>query len=394
MTDFTYHSPTKIIFGKTSLRQVGAESRLCGSKALVVYGQGAVVRTGVYQRVVDSLSEAGVEVVPFGGIQPNPRLSLVEEGAALCRSQRIPLVLAVGGGSAIDTAKAIAVAAALPEGIDFWDHCFLQWRQASDALAVGVVLTIPASGSETSDACVITNEATGEKRIASAPAMIPRFAILDPETTYTLPPYQTACGACDILSHLQERYFTPARFNDLSDRLLEAAMGHVIQNAPCVLREPAEYRWRAELMWAGTLAHNALFDRGRDGGDWASHMIEHALSARYDIAHGAGLAIIIPAWMKYVFPSCIDRFTQYATRVWHIDLPLDDPATVVLAAIERLEQFYRGLGLPIRLSDAGLAISDRDLEEMASSVATEEFKVGGILPLGPDDVLKILRLAL
>lgn len=393
MIDFTYYSPTKILFGKSSLDQVGAQARLLGDKALVVYGQGAVVRTGVYQKVVDSLAGAGVEAVPFGGVRPNPRLSLVEEGVALCRSSGIPMVIAVGGGSAIDTAKAIAVAARLPEGTDFWDYCFLQWRQPSEGLAVGVVLTIPASGSETSDACVITNETTGEKRIASAPAMIPAFAILDPETTYTLPPYQTACGACDILAHLQERYFTVAQFNDLSDRLLEAAMGHVIQNAPRVLQEPSEYRWRAELMWAGTLAHNPLFDRGRDGGDWASHMIEHALSARYDIAHGAGLAIIIPAWMKYVFPSCIDRFVQYAVRVWHIDLPLDDPETVVLAAIDQLEQFYRRLGLPVRLSEAGLSASDDELSQMAASVATEEFKVGGILPLGPGDVLDILRLA-
>lgn len=394
MTDFTYYSPTKILFGTSSLGQVGVEARRYGDRALVVYGQGAVVRTGVYQKVVDSLSEAGVEVVPFGGVRPNPRLALVEEGAALCRSSQIPLVLAVGGGSAIDTAKAIAVAATLPDGVDFWEYCFLQWQQPSEGLAIGVVLTIPASGSETSDACVISNEATSEKRIASAPAMLPAFAILDPETTYTLPPYQTACGACDILAHIQERYFTAEQFNDLSDRLLEAAMGHVIQNAPRVLREPTEYRWRAELMWAGTLAHNALFDRGRNGGDWASHMIEHALSARYDIAHGAGLSIIIPAWMKHVFPSCIDRFVQYAVRVWHIDLPLDDPDTVVLAAIDQLEQFYRRLGLPVRLSEAGLSVSETDLEQMAASVATDEFKVGGILLLGPADVLKILRLAL
>lgn len=393
MIDFTYYSPTRIIFGKTSLRQVGEQARQYGDKALVVYGQGSVVRTGIYQQVVDSLQAAGVEAVSFGGVQPNPRLTLVKEGISLCRSHRIPLVIAVGGGSAIDTAKAIAVGTPLPDSIDFWEHCFHQWQQPLDALAIGVVLTIPASGSETSDSCVITNERTGEKLIASTSAMLPKFAILDPETTYTLPPYQTACGACDILAHLQERYFTSERDNDLSDRLLEAAMGHIIQNAPRALEEPTEYRWRAEIMWAGTLAHNALFDRGRNGGDWASHMIEHALSARYDIAHGAGLSIIIPAWMKYVFPSCIDRFVQYAVRVWHIDLPLDDPETVVLAAIEQLEQFYRRLGLPVRLSEAGMVVSDSVLSELAVSVATDEFKIGNVMPLGPDDVLKILCLA-
>jgi len=391
MKNFSYSSPTEIVFGKGSLDQIGGQAAKYGTSVLLVYGQGSVVRTGVYDKVVDSLRKAGMKVVPFGGVVPNPRLSLVRNGISLCHSKAVSLVLAVGGGSAIDTAKSIAFGALFPEPEKLWDRCFLRYEQPTKALPLGVVLTIPASGSETSDACVITNEETGQKLIASGPVLVPRFAILDPETTYSLPAYQTACGACDILAHLQERYFTAEQENDLSDRLLEAAMRHVIQNAPFAISSPTEYKWRAELMWAGTLAHNALFDRGRNGGDWASHMIEHGLSARYDIAHGAGLSLIFPAWMKYVFPSHRDRFIQYAIRVWHIELPLDDPDLVIMSAIDQYERFLGSLGLPIRLSEAG--IPETDFTDIANSVANEGFKIGGMEPLGPEDVIQILKLA-
>jgi len=391
MRNFDYSSPTEIVFGKGVLDRVGEQAAVYGENILVVYGRGSAERTGTYKKVVDSLEKAKRNVIPFGGVVPNPRLSFVRDGIELCRGEKVSLVLAVGGGSAIDAAKAIAFGALCPDSEKMWERFFTRYEPPDSALPLGVVLTIPASGSETSDACVITNEETGQKLIASGPALRPRFAVLDPETTCSLPAFQTACGACDILAHLQERYFTAERDNDLSDRLLEAAMRHIIQNAPLALSRPGEYKWRAELMWAGTLAHSTIFDRGRNGGDWGSHMIEHGLSARYDIAHGAGLSVVFPAWMKYVYPSHKDRFVQYATRVWNIELPLEDSDVLVGAAIERYERFLVSLGLPVRLAEAGLP--EIDFEDLAGSVASESFKIGGMEPLGPKDVVEILRLA-
>ncbi len=391
MLNFNYYNPTRIIFGKDTISETGAHSARYGKKVLLHFGGGSIMKNGVYDQVMSSLSKAGLEVVALGGVVPNPRLSLVREGIAVCKRENIDLILAVGGGSVIDSAKAIAFGALLPDTQDVWDDYYMQADyEIREALPLGVVLTIPAAGSESSTGSVVTNEAKGLKRAVNSETIIPRFAIMDPQTNYTLPAYQTACGASDILAHLMERYFTVVKHNDLSDRLLESAMRNVVANAPWALRQPSEYRWRAELMWTGTIAHNNLLDKGRIG-DWASHDIEHELSAAYDIAHGAGLAIVFPAWMKYVYKTDIDRFVQYATRVWDVSLPLDDKESVVMAGIERLEAFYRALGLPVRLTDAGLGAGN--LDKMAKQALIVYPSLGNFQKLGADDIEKILRLA-
>lgn len=392
MREFTYYNPTRILFGKDSIEQVGSQAATYGRKILVHFGGGSIKKNGVYDRVMASLKAAGLELFELGGVVPNPRLSLVREGIAICKKEGIDLILAVGGGSVIDSAKAIGFGARLPDDEDVWDDYYMKSEYViSNAIPLGVVLTIPAAGSESSTGSVITNEEKALKRAVNSETIIARFAVMDPETNYSLPAYQTACGASDILAHLQERYFTMEQHNDLSDRLLESAMRNIIANASLAIKNPSEYRYRAELMWTGTIAHNNLLDRGRVG-DWASHDIEHELSAAYDIAHGAGLAIVFPAWMKYVYTTNIDRFVQYALRVWDISLPLEDKDGIVMAAIERLEAFYRSIDMPIRLSD--LKIGDENLRKMAESALIVSDHVGNFKKLKADDIENIYKLAL
>lgn len=393
MLNFSYWNPTRIIFGKESIADVGQEAAKWGKRVLFHFGGGSIKANGVYDAVTNSLKEAGLEVVYLGGVVPNPHLSLVRQGIALCKKEKIDLVLAVGGGSVIDSAKAIAFGTKLQGNEDVWNDYFMRAQyDIQDALPVGVVLTIPAAGSESSTASVITDEKEGLKRAINSETVIPKFAVMDPETNYSLPNYQTACGATDILAHLQERYFTMVGGNDLSDRLLESCMRNIIANAPLALKNPSEYVYRAELMWTGTIAHNNLLDRGRLG-DWATHDIEHELSALYDIAHGAGLAILFPAWMKYVYKDNIDRFVQYAIRVWDVSLPLEDKDSIVEEAINRLQNFYRRIGMPTSLTEA--KIGKDKLRFMAEkALFGERTHLGNFKKLYVDDVEKIYHLAL
>ncbi|MDD3823796.1 MAG: iron-containing alcohol dehydrogenase [Sphaerochaetaceae bacterium] len=393
MLNFEYYNPTRIVFGKGTIAKTGDMARAYGKNILLHYGGGSIKKNGVYIKVIDSLKAAGVHVTELAGVVPNPRLSLVREGIELCREKQIDMILAVGGGSVIDSAKAIAFGSLLPDGQDVWRDYYLKGEgySISKTLPVGVVLTIPAAGSESSSGSVITDWDTHTKRPVNSETLIPRFAIMDPETNFSLPAYQVACGASDILAHLHERYFTMEKHNDLSDRMLENAMRNVISYAPLALKHPYDYRYRAELMWTGTLAHNNLLDQGRIA-DWASHDIEHELSGLYDIAHGAGLAIVFPAWMKYVYRDNIDRFVQYATRVWSVSLSLDDKDVVVESAIDRLESFYRSLGLPVRLRDAG--IGNEHLKRMAKSAVTGRSHLGNFKKLQAEDIEKILKLAM
>ncbi len=391
MLNFSYYNPTRIIFGKDSISEVGSELKKHSSKVLFHYGSGSIKKNGVYKKVTASLKEAGIEYIELSGVVPNPRLSLVREGIALCKKEKIDFILAVGGGSVIDSAKAIAFGTLLTDK-DVWDDFYMeQGSEVTKALGVGVVLTIPAAGSESSTGSVITNETNNLKRAVNSEALIPLFAIMDPETNYSLPDYQSACGASDILAHLQERYFTSATHNDLSDRLLENAMRNIISYAPLALKHPTDYRYRSELMWTGTIAHNNLLDRGRVG-DWASHDIEHELSGIYDIAHGAGLSIIFPAWMRYVYHENIDRFVQYAIRVWDVSITFDDKDAIVETAIDRLEAFYRSLGLPVHLGDAG--IGPDKIKLMSDNALIGRKGVGNFLTLTSADIEKIFRLAL
>jgi hypothetical protein len=335
MENFTFLSPTKIIFGRGVENQVGDETRVYSKKVLLHYGGGTIKRIGLYDRVVKSLRDAGVEFIELGGVQPNPRLSLVKQGIELCRKHNIDFILAVGGGSVIDSAKAIAVG--VPYEGDVWD--FYSGKEVPEkALPVGVVLTIPAAGSEASKSSVITNEDGWYKRGLNVEIIRPKFAIMNPEITFTLPPYQTACGAADIMAHVMERYFTHQKDVDFTDRLCEATLKTIIKNVPIVLEEPENYQARAEIMWASTIAHNDLLSTGRIG-DWASHAIEHELSGIYDVPHGAGLAVVFPAWMKYVYKEDVDRFVQFATRVWDVEMDFSNPDRTALEGIYRLTQF-------------------------------------------------------
>lgn len=369
--------------------QVGTEVRAYGDKVLLHYGGGSIHRTGLYDRIVASLRRAGVDIVELAGVQPNPRLSLVRQGIQLCRQRGIGFILAVGGGSVIDSAKAIAMG--VPYAGDVWDF-FSGKAELKEALPVGTVLTIPAAGSEASTASVITNEDGWYKRGFNSELIYPRFSILNPELAFTLPKYQMACGASDIMAHIMERYFTNTREVDFTDRLCEATLKTIIQNAPLLAAEPDHYAAWAEVMWAGTVAHNNLLNTGRIG-DWGSHDIEHELSAAYDVAHGAGLAVIFPAWMKYVYHHDLARFAQYAVRVWNVDCSFGSPERTALEGIKRLESFYRSLGLPTRLNE--LQIGEEKLEEMADKcTAGDRQTVGNFVKLQRADVLAIYRLAL
>jgi alcohol dehydrogenase YqhD (iron-dependent ADH family) len=316
-------------FGKETEAQVGLETKKHADKVLLHYGGGSIKQSGLYDIIIQSLKDAGVGYVELSGVQANPRLSLVYEGIKICREEYISFILAVGGGSVIDSAKAISVG--VPYDGDVWDF-YTGQAKVDKALPIGTVLTIPAAGSESSPSSVITNEDGWYKRGLSSEHIRPVFSILNPELTYTLPDYQTACGAADIMAHIMERYFTNVKSVELTDRLCEATLKTMINNVPKVLLNPLSYSARAEIMWAGTIAHNDLLGTGR-AGDWASHDIEHELSAIYDIAHGAGLAIIFPAWMSYVYKQDISRFAQFAARVWDVEYNAFNPEETALKGI-------------------------------------------------------------
>jgi Uncharacterized oxidoreductases, Fe-dependent alcohol dehydrogenase family len=386
MNDFVFQCPTKIIFGKGTENQVGNEVKPYGSKVLLHYGGGSIKKTGLYDKVMKALSEEGIEVFELSGVKPNPRLSMVYEGIKMCRENSIDLILSVGGGSAIDSAKAIALG--VPYDGDVWDF-FTGKAAPKTVLPLGVILTLPATGSEASNSCVITNENGWYKKGLSTDFNRPKFAIMNPELTYTLPPFQTTSGAADIMAHVMERYFTNTPRVDLTDRLCEATLKTIIRNTPKVLMEPENYDARAEIMWAGTIAHNGLLGTGRQE-DWASHMIEHELSGIYDVTHGAGLSVVFPAWMKYVYKTNVNMFVQFANRVWDVEIDLKDPEGTALEGIKRIEEFFKSLGLPTTLD--GLNIPDDRFEEMAKK-CVENGPVGGFKKLYKDDVVNILNLA-
>lgn len=389
MKNFTFQNPAKIIFGKGAENKVGAETAHYSKKILLHYGGESAKKTGLYDRVVNSLKAAGVEFVELGGVLPNPRLSLVYEGIRLCREHGLNFILAVGGGSVIDSAKAIA--AGVPYTGDVWDF-YTGKAIPQEALPIATILTIPAAGSEMSTGTVITREEGWLKRAFNSQHVIPAFSILNPELAFTLPKFQVACGAADIIAHLMERYFTNIEHVELTDRLIEATVKTVVHNVPLVLAQPDNYDAWAEVMWAGTVAHNNLLDTGRIG-DWASHDIEHELSGIYDIAHGAGLAVVFPAWMKYTYRHDVTRFAQFAARIWNVDHNFWSPESTALEGIARHEAFLRSMGLATRLSEMNIG-ADR-LEEMADKcTAGDTHTVGQFVKLGKQDVYNILKLAL
>ena len=385
MNNFQFHNTTKIIFGKGTELQLAEEIKPFTNKILLHYGGGSIKKIGLYDSIRTSLTEAGIEIVELPGAMPNPRLGLVREGIAICKKENIEFILAVGGGSVIDSAKAIA-AGAYYDG-DVWE--LFSGLEIKKALPLGCVLTIPAAGSESSPHSVVTNEDGWYKRAIHSSLLAPKFAIMNPELTFSLPDFQTACGVSDIMAHLMERYFTKVQKVDLTDRLIEATLKSVIRNALIVKDNPNDYDARAEIMWAGTIAHNDLLETGRVG-DWGSHDVEHELSAIYDVAHGAGLSVIFPAWMKYAYSEHISKFVQFFNRVFAVEIDIDSDERTVLEGIKRLENFFREMGLPVTLKELGVA--DDRKGEMANKAA-EEAPLGNLKKLYRDDIYAIYQLA-
>lgn len=388
MDNFHYYAPTYFAFGKGKEQEVGRlVKQFGGSKVLLHYGGGSIKKNGAYDGVVASLQEAGIPFVELSGVQPNPRSGLVYQGIELCRKEGVDFILAVGGGSAIDSAKAIALG--VPYEGDFWDYYCNSWT-VTNALPVGTVLTIAAAGSEGSTGSVITNEENKLKWSAGGDALRPKFSVMNPEFYCTLPPYQTACGITDMIVHILERYFTNTRHVEITDRMCEAVLKGIIQETPKVMANPSNYEARANIMWAGTVAHNNILGVGRQQ-DWASHDIEHELSSWYDCAHGAGLAVICPAWMKYVYRHDIARFAQFAVRVWGCEMDFADPERTALEGISRFEQFLKSLGMPLNFAQLGARESD--IPEMVAHLGLRS-GVGGFVKIEAKDAEAIFRLAL
>lgn len=388
MNNFVFRNQTKIIFGKDVEKDVAKYVQPHARKVLLHYGGGSIKKSGLYNTIVEDLKSAGIMIYELGGVQPNPRLSLVQEGIVICQKYKIDFILAVGGGSVIDSAKAIALGVRY-EG-DVWD-LFEGKPIDHPILKVGVVLTIPAAGSESSTSCVITNEKLKLKKSAGSQKLRPTFSLLNPELTYTLPPYQTACGIADMFCHICERYFTNTQNVDVTDYQSEGVMKAIIENAPLVLANPTDYASRAEIMLAGYVAHNDTLQLGRET-DWASHDLEHELSAIYDIAHGAGLAIIHPAWMKYVYKHDVKRFARFATNVFNIKTNPKNLEATALKGIEALEAFYASLNLATHLSQ--VEIDDSNIETMAKKLVNSYGTVGSFVKVGYDEAVAIYQLAL
>ncbi len=391
MKNFTYQVPTKFVFGRGAENEVGREIRaLGGTKVLIHYGGGSAVRSGLIGRVQAALEAEGIAHVELGGVQPNPRDTLVYQGIELARREGVDFVLAVGGGSAIDSSKAIA------HGIcydgDFWDF-FCRKAQPERTTPFGVVLTMAAAGSESSNSCVITQASTLTKRGLSSELNRPKFAIMNPELAMTLPPYQIACGATDILAHIMERYFTCEKEVDLTDRLCEGAMQAVIRAARIAVRNPQDYDAQAQLMWGSTIAHNDTVGVGRVS-DFGSHQIEHELSALYDVAHGAGLAVVFPAWMRYQMHKDVMRFAQFAVRVYRCDMDFEHPERTALAGIEAHEAFLKDIGMPITLKELGARTEDIPaLAAKTKKTNLADQTTGGAFPMKTEDIEAILRIA-
>ncbi len=393
MKNFTFYVPTRFIFGKDEENNTGKYVKAeGGTNVLIHYGGGSVVRSGLLDRVKASLKAEGIAFEELGGVQPNPKSGLVYQGIDLCREKGIDFVLAVGGGSTIDSAKAIA-AGAVYDG-DFWD--FYQGKWIEESLPVATILTIAAAGSEGNGDTVVTKEVEGGnlKRDAHGDAIRPKFTILNPALTQTVPPYQTASGITDIMAHLFERYFTNTPEVGTSDRLIEALLMSIIDEAPRVMADPDNYDARANIMWAGMLAHNNTCGVDRDQ-DWSSHNIEHELSGLYDCTHGAGLAVIFPAWMKYVYKHDVDRFVQLATRVWKCEVNPENPEETALAGIDALQKFWRSIGMPSTIAEVGGKEEDIDyMAHVACWGDVREGSFGGFVELHEEDVKAIYRLAL
>lgn len=391
MLNFDYQNKTRIIFGKDTHKNIGELVKPYAKKVLFHFGGQSIKNTGVYDEVVKSLKENNVDYVELGGVKPNPRVSLVREGIEICRKENVDFILAVGGGSVIDSAKAIAI------GIDYegdvWDF-FEKGITIEKALPIATILTIPAAGSESSTGTVITNEEKELKLSCGAPILRPVLSVINPRLYFTLPKNQVANGVSDMMSHIMERYFTNTTNTELIDGLCESTLKTIMRNGLILNKDNKNYDAWAEIALAGNIAHNGLLGLGRED-DWASHDIEHELSAIYDVAHGAGLSVVTPAWMKYVYKENIDMFVQFAVNVMGVEGNLRNREDVVLKGINKLEEFYKAMGLPTTLKE--LNIGDENLELMAKKstnfISNNERPLGSFKKLKWEDVLEIYKLA-
>lgn len=391
MENAIYNNPTKIIFGKGERSRIGELVRPHASDVLLVYGGTHAERSGLLDEIRSQLRDAGINAVELGGVQPNPLLSKVREGVRLARQNPIQLVLAVGGGSVIDTAKAIAAAAA-NSGHDPWEY-YANGVVPEVVMPVATVLTMPGAGSESSTGSVVTNDETSEKLAFNDERLRPVFSILDPELTYSIPAYQTAAGITDAIAHVMERYFTNTKAVDVTDRMSEGVIRSLMKYAKRAIRHPNDYDARAEIMWACKMAHDGTLGVGREE-DWASHDIEHELSAKFDVTHGAGLAVIFPAWMKYVSRHDPARFAKFAMRVFDVEYDVDNPESTVREGIGRLLRFFESIGMPTSLRELGI-VDQGDLDEMAHKAAVHGGgSVGKFVVLKEDDIRNILQIAM
>jgi len=388
MDNFQFYSPTEFIFGRDTESKAGEMvKKYGGTKVLIHYGSGSAVKSGLIDRVKASLDESGIAYTELGGVKPNPRDTLIYQGIELCRNEGVDFILSVGGGSCIDSSKAIALG--VPYDGDFWDF-YGTGKTVEKALPVGTVLTIAAAGSEGSGASVVTKEEGFLKRDVSSDLLRPRFSILNPELTCSLPAYQTACGATDIMAHVFERYFTNTREVEITDRLCEAVLLTMIKETPRVIEQPDNYEARANIMWAGTVAHNDIVGVGRSQ-DWNSHGIEHELSALYDCAHGAGLAVIMPAWMEFVYKHDVMRFAQMAVRVWGCQMNFEFPDETALEGIACFRSFLHSIGMPINFEQLGAR--EEDIPKLVKKFGIGDGKTGGFVHLSAQDVATIYRIA-
>ena len=389
MVEFNYHTPTEVVFGENSELQVANMVKLYkGKKVLLHYGGKSAIKSGLIQRVSDTLEEAGIEFKTLGGVVANPVLSKIEEGIKLVKEEKIDFILAVGGGSTIDSSKAIAVGALSDKPI--WD--FVGNVNIEKALPVGVILTIAAAGSEMSSGAVITNDKTNLKRDFGGRGVRPVFALLNPTLTYTLPDYQSACGVADIIMHTLERYFTNATSMDITDQISAVLVQNVIKHGRIILDNPEDYTSRAEIMWSGSLSHNGLTGVRADNGDWACHQMGHELSAKYGLAHGESLTAVWPTWARYVYSENPERFKKFAIEVMQVSAEDKTTSTIILEGIDKLEKYFNDIGLKTSLKDLKFDIDQEDIEDMAlKTTHNNTFTPGNIKKLAYEDIVEIFE---
>ena len=392
MKDFNYYAPTEVVFGQQSEEQVAAlVKKYGGTKVLVHYGGKSAVKSGLLDKICGLLTEGGIPFVKLGGVVPNPRLSLAQQGIELCRKEGVDFLLAVGGGSVIDSAKCIAYG--VPYEGNVWD-IYLGKAAPAKMLPVASVLTIPAAGSEMSEASVITNE-DGDVKIGYSNSLSrPKFAIMNPCRTFSLPPYQTAAGVTDMMMHTMERYFTKDDDMDLTTDIAEAMLRSMKEAVFAVLKNPEDYRYRAQIMWGGSLMHNGLTGCGVSD-DWATHQIEHELSAMFDVTHGAGLAAVWPSWARYVMHENLSRFVRFAVNVMGVPNDFTDPEGTALKGIEAMERFYHAIGMPVNIKELiGKDVTDEEIREMTRKCSRDyQRTVGCLKVLKTEDMEAIYRMA-